>query len=57
MAQALDTGTRTVMFHQEKIIFDVSGDERAQMQVTDLMALFRKNSHSEITDDALLLAH
>ncbi|MEJ5023055.1 ABC transporter ATP-binding protein [Ochrobactrum vermis] len=57
MAQALDTGNRTVMFHQGKIIFDVSGDERAQMQVPDLMALFRKNSHSEITDDALLLAH
>lgn len=55
MAQALDTGDRTVMFHQGKIIFDISGEERSRMQVPDLMGLFRKNSSSELSDDALLL--
>ncbi len=56
MAQALDTGERTIMYHRGKIIFDVSGQERASMTVSDLLALFRQSQHEELSDDALLLA-
>lgn len=56
MAQALDTGERTIMYHRGNIIFDVSGQQRAAMTVSDLLALFRQRQHEELSDDALLLA-
>lgn len=55
MAQALDTGRRTVMFHQEKIIFDTAGAEREKLEVKDLLELFKKQQGEEIADDSLLL--
>ncbi|MGL1922698.1 MAG: ABC transporter ATP-binding protein [Hyphomicrobiales bacterium] len=55
MAQALDTGHRTIMFHQGKIIFDISGEQRAAMEVKDLLDLFKKDQGQELADDALLL--
>ena len=36
MAQALQYGDRTLMFHRGKIIFDVVGERRAAMKVLDL---------------------
>jgi len=56
MQQALEVGTRTIMLHEGKVVFDVSGDERKGLTVTDLLDLFKKNQHgAEITDDSLLL--
>jgi putative tryptophan/tyrosine transport system ATP-binding protein len=55
MAQALQFGDRTVMFHRGKIIFDVDGEQRAAMTVTDLLRLFRRDQGEELADDALLL--
>lgn len=55
MAQALDTGDRTLMFHRGKIVFDVSGSERENMHVSDLLELFKKEQGEELADDALLL--
>ncbi|MGJ8624683.1 MAG: ABC transporter ATP-binding protein [Yoonia sp.] len=55
MAQALDTGDRTVMFHRGKIVFDAGGAERDAMQVPDLLALFKREQGEELADDALLL--
>ncbi len=55
MSQALHTGDRTIMFHQGKIIFDITGEERANMQVPDLLDLFKKDQGEELSDDALLL--
>lgn len=55
MAQALQVGDRTVMFHRGEIIFDVSGDQRRAMDVSDLLALFRRDRGEELSDDALLL--
>jgi putative ABC transport system ATP-binding protein len=56
MAQALDYGDRTVMFHRGRIIFDVAGDARRGMTVPDLMALFKRDRGEELSDDALLLS-
>jgi putative tryptophan/tyrosine transport system ATP-binding protein len=55
MAQALQFGDRTIMFHRGKIIFDVDGEQRAAMTVTDLLRLFRRDQGEELADDALLL--
>ena len=55
MAQALDTGDRTIMFHRGRIVFDAAGPERDVLAVEDLLALFRKSQGEKLTDDALLL--
>jgi len=57
MRQALDFGTRTLMLHEGKIIFDLSGEERQGMEVKDLLNLFAKarGEDEELDDDKLLL--
>ena len=55
MAQALQYGDRTVMFHRGEIIFDVAGEQRAATSVADLLALFKRDQGEELSDDALLL--
>ena len=55
MRQALDYGDRTVMLHQGKVVLDVSGPERAGLDVPDLLRLFAETLGETITDDALLL--
>ncbi len=55
MAQALHYGDRTVMFHRGRIIFDAAGEERAAMEVSDLLQLFKRDLGEELSDDALLL--
>ena len=55
MAQALHTGDRTIMFHQGRIIFDVAGETRDNMQVEDLLHLFKREQGEELADDSLLL--
>ena len=56
MQQALEVGTRTIMLHEGKIIFDVSGSEREGLEVIDLLDLFKQNQEGEeLSDDSLLL--
>lgn len=55
MKQALEHGTRTVMLHEGKVILDVKGEERAKMQVKDLLHLFEMQKGEALADDALLL--
>lgn len=57
MQQALEVGTRTIMLHEGKIVFDVSGEERKNLTVTDLLDLFKRNQQGEeLSDDSLLLS-
>jgi putative tryptophan/tyrosine transport system ATP-binding protein len=55
MRQALRYGTRTVMLHEGRVVLDVSGEERARMDVPDLLRLFERTRGEAIADDALLL--
>ncbi|WP_166261387.1 ABC transporter ATP-binding protein [Marinobacter salicampi] len=55
MKQALEVGSRTVMLHQGKVVFDIAGSEREGLEVKDLLELFEKQRGLEITDDSLLL--
>ena len=51
LQQALHSGTRTVMLHEGKIIYDVSGEERNKLTVPDLLKQFG----TAMDDDRLLL--
>ncbi len=55
MRQALDVGQRTVMLHQGQVVLDVSGEERARMDVPDLLQMFERVRGEKLADDALLL--
>lgn len=55
MRQALDYGHRTVMLHGGEIVLDVAGDSRKNLQVEDLIAMFRKMRGQTLDDDALLI--
>lgn len=55
MRQALTYGSRTVMLHEGSVVLDVSGEQRAGMDVPDLLRMFERNRGETITDDALLL--
>ena len=57
MRQALDYGSRTLMLHEGKVVFDLSGEERKQYEVKDLLNLFAKarGDGEELDDDKLLL--
>jgi putative ABC transport system ATP-binding protein len=56
MQQALEVGTRTIMLHQGKIVFDVAGEARKALTIVDLLDLFKRNQQGEVlSDDRLLL--
>jgi putative ABC transport system ATP-binding protein len=57
MRQALDHGSRTIMLHEGKIIFDLEGKERSSYDVKDLLNLFAlaRGDGEELDDDKLLL--
>ena len=51
LQQALNVGTRTVMLHEGRVIYDVQGAERAKLTVADLLKQFGTG----LDDDRLLL--
>lgn len=55
MRQALDFGTRTIMLHGGNIVLDVTGDNRKNLSVEDLIEMFRRVRGQNLDDDALLI--
>ncbi len=55
MQSALDLGNRTLMMNSGKIVLDVSGDERAEMTVNDLLSRFRQGTGKVLNTDRILL--
>ncbi|MDJ1158179.1 ATP-binding cassette domain-containing protein [Chelatococcus sp. SYSU_G07232] len=55
MRQALDYGSRTIMLHEGRIVLDVTGPERHDLTIEDLLAEFRKARGGEISEDRLLV--
>ena len=49
-------GNRLIMMHEGKVAVDVSGEEKKNLTVEQLMGLFSKTSGSEIANDKLLLS-
>ncbi|MBD9597407.1 ABC transporter ATP-binding protein [Ensifer sp. ENS05] len=55
MRNALDHGTRTVMLHEGRVAFDISGNDRQGLGVTDLLKLFERVKKEQLVEDSLLL--
>ena len=55
MQSALDLGNRTLMMHQGRIIYDVTGEERARLTIRDLTDRFREESGKVLDNDRMLL--
>lgn len=54
MRHALDTGSRTVMLHEGRILLDVAGEKRAGLSIEDLLDEFRKARGEALAEDRLL---
>ena len=56
MESALHTGNRTVMMTGGSILLELQGEERANMTVDGLLALFRQKTGAALDNDRMLLA-
>ena len=48
MKDAIAHGNRLIMMHEGKIIYDVSGEEKKNLKVADLLAKFEEVSGGEL---------
>ena len=56
MRDALRCGNRLIMMFGGKILFDIKGEEKKNLTVKDLLAMFEKAAGSEMDNDSLLLS-
>ena len=56
MHQALELGNRTLMMDAGRIVLDVKGQERAGMQVEDLLEKFSRGAGRALDNDRILLS-
>lgn len=56
MHSALSQGNRTLMMENGNIIFDISGEDRKNMGVDDILKMFRTRSGKELDNDRMLLS-
>ena len=55
MKDAIKYGNRLIMMHEGRIIYDVSGEEKQKLHVSDLLAKFQTASGGEFANDRALL--
>ena len=56
MRDAIAHGNRLIMMHEGHIIYDVSGEEKKNLQVSDLLAKFQIASGGEFANDRMILS-
>lgn len=56
MKDAIAHGNRLIMMHEGKIIYDVSGEEKKNLHVSDLLAKFEEVSGGEFANDRMMLS-
>mgnify|MGYP000779636625 CR=1 FL=1 len=56
MKDAIRLGNRLIMMHEGRIIYDVAGEEKKNLQVSDLLAKFEQASGGEFANDRMMLA-
>ncbi|MDD7113301.1 MAG: ABC transporter ATP-binding protein [Lachnospiraceae bacterium] len=56
MKDAIAHGNRLIMMHEGKIIYDVSGEEKKKLHVSDLLEKFEEVSGSEFANDRMMLS-
>ena len=55
MKDAIAHGNRLIMMHEGKVIYDVSGEEKKNLKVSDLLAKFEEVSGGEFANDRMML--
>lgn len=56
MKDAIAHGNRLIMMHEGRIIYDVSGEEKKNLKVADLLAKFEEVSGGEFANDRMMLS-
>lgn len=56
MRDAIRLGNRLIMMHEGRIVLDIKGQEKKNLQVKDLLEMFEKASGSEMDNDRMLLS-
>ena len=56
MKDAIVHGNRLVMMYEGRIIYDVAGEEKKSLKVSDLLAKFEQVSGGEFANDRMILA-
>lgn len=56
MKDAIRLGNRLIMMHEGRIIYDVSGEEKMNLHVKDLLEKFEMASGGEFANDRMMLA-
>ncbi len=56
LKQSLTTGTRTIMLDSGEIILDVSGEERDNMTMDDMIKMYSMKKQKEFDNDRMLLS-
>lgn len=56
MKDAIKYGNRLIMMNNGKIIYDISGEDKKNLQVSDLLDLFAKASNGEFANDRMMLS-
>ena len=55
MKDAIAHGNRLIMMHEGRIIYDVEGEEKKNLQVSDLLRKFEQASGGEFANDRMML--
>lgn len=55
MGDAIRLGNRLIMMHEGRIIFDVEGDQKKSLTVSDLLQKFEKTAGTKLDNDRMLL--
>lgn len=56
MKQAIQYGNRLIMMYEGKIIFDVKGEEKSNLKVSDLLKKFETVSQGSFANDRMILS-
>lgn len=55
MKDAIRMGNRLIMMHEGNIIYDIKGEEKKNLKVSDLLAKFEEASGGEFANDRMML--
>ena len=56
MKDAITHGNRLIMMHEGRVIYDVAGEAKKKLHVSDLLAKFEEASGGEFANDRMMLA-
>ena len=56
MKDAIAYGNRLIMMHEGRVIYDVSGEAKKNLKVSDLLAKFEEASGKEFANDRMMLS-